>query len=184
MLKSPIKLLPLVLALCASACLDNKLEPGQEVAASGSFLAQQRDFAPYKDWMTFENDVTTDHGGVIGTTTVYLNELPENGQFPVGTITLKTSKAANSDDITVHAMAKRGKGFNTQGAAGWEYFELLLSKSGAPYILWRGEKPPSGEMYQALPGAKMASATEGNCNDCHADGKDGMLGDDLVNLLN
>jgi hypothetical protein len=184
MLKSPIMLVTLALALFAGACLDNELEPGQEVAASDSFIAQQRDFAPYKDWMTFESNVTTDHGGVIGTNTVYLNEPPESGKFPVGAILVKITKQTSSTDVTVHAMAKRGKGFNTQGALGWEYFELLLNKSGVPYILWRGEKPPSGEMYQALPGAKMASATDGNCNDCHAGGKDGMLGDDLVNLLN
>ena len=172
----------MALAFGASACLDNKLDP-DDVELTGSFLAQQKDFTGYREWMTYERDTVTDHGGLIGTTTVYLNEAPDEGEFRVGTILLKTVKPANSDDVTVHAMAKRGSTYNAQGARGWEYFELLLGKTGTPYIVWRGSQPPSGEHYQQLLGGKVQATTEGNCNDCHADGKDGMLGDDIVNLL-
>jgi hypothetical protein len=183
-LSSPIKLVTLALAAFAGACLDNKLEHEDEVDGSVAFIAKQSDFLSYKDWMPFKKDTPTDHGGVSGTRTVYVNELPVDEKFPLGSILLKTVKMANSDDTSVHAMAKRGNGFNARGAVGWEYFELLLDKTGVPIIMWRGEKPPSGEMYQALPGAKMSSATEDDCNSCHAEGKDGMLGDDIVNLLN
>lgn len=178
-----------VIALCASACLDNELEPSSvsRVGAKTVFLAQTKDFAPYQDWMVFKRDTTTEHGGLIGTTTKYVSELPDmtTHTFPVGAIVVKVVKATSSDAVTIHAMAKRGSGFNAGGALGWEYFELQLNSKGVPYILWRGEQPPSGEQYQALLGASAADQpmTEGKCNDCHAAGKDGMLGDDMVGLL-
>jgi hypothetical protein len=170
---------------CASGCLDNKLDPSD---APTVYLAQQTDFADYLKWMAFPSDVTEEHGGVIGTTTIYVKELPPANEhaFPVGALVVKTMKAIDSDTMTIHAMAKRGSGFNADGALGWEYFELILQKNGTPAILWRGEQPPSGEMYQSLLGTttpSTAAATEGNCNDCHASGTDGMLGNDIVDLI-
>jgi hypothetical protein len=175
------------LALSASACLDNELEPAAQTEVRSVFIPQTSDFAMYQDWMVFKRDVTTDHGGLVGTTTTYVSELPDatTHTFRVGAILIKTVKTASSDALTVHAMAKRGSGFNADGALGWEFFELLLNSKGVPYILWRGEQPPSGEQYQALLGASKTDRpeTEGKCNDCHAGGKDGVLGDDIVGLL-
>lgn len=170
-------------ALPCAACLDNELEP--EAGMKVVFIAQTGDFAPYREWMLFEHDVTADHGGLLGTTSVYVSELPDETthKFAVGTILFKTMKTADSDALTIHAMSKRGGNFNPQGAAGWEYFELKLNKQGTPYILWRGEKPPSGEQYKLLLGGDTMPTTEGNCNDCHAAGHDGVLGEDLVPLL-
>ena len=173
--------------LLAGACLDNELEPSAGVGVKRVFIAQTRDFAPYQEWMVFKRDVTTEHGGLVGTTTKYVNELPDTTthEFPIGAILVKTVKAQGSDALTIHAMAKRGSGYNADGARGWEYFELQLNGKGVPIIAWRGEQPPSGEQYQALLGASKTDqpATEGKCNDCHAAGKDGMLGDDIVELL-
>lgn len=171
-----------------AACLDNKLEADETpVGVKKVFIAQTRDFAPYQDWMVFKHDVSTEHGGLVGTTTTYVSELPDTTThtFPIGAILIKTIKTASSDSLTIHAMTKRGSGFNADGALGWEYFELQLTSKGTPIILWRGEAPPSGEMYQALLGASNTDqpTTEGKCNDCHANGKDGMLGDDIVGLL-
>jgi hypothetical protein len=172
-----------VIVLWMSACLDNKLE--DDTSAPATFIAQQGDFADYKTWMTFDNDVQDDHGGIIGTTTEYLNKLPEPGasEFDIGTMLVKIQQATDSDAMAIHAMSKRDPAYNPNGARGWEFFELVLDKNGAPYILWRGSKPPSGEMYQMLFGSSTQPSTEGNCNDCHASGKDGMLSPDIADLL-
>ena len=175
------------LALFASACLDNELEPTTEASVRRVFIAQTSDFAKYQDWMVFKHDVSTEHGGLVGTTTTYVSELPDatTHTFAIGAILIKTIKMASSDVLTIHAITKRGSGFNADGTLGWEFFELLLNSKGVPYILWRGEEPPSGEQYQALLGASKTDRpeTEGKCNDCHAGGRDGMLGDDIVGLL-
>jgi hypothetical protein len=170
--------------LLLGACLDNTLGD-DPVGARKVFIAQQRDFANYTQWMPFHNDVVEDHGGVVGTTDMYLNQLPTEGSstFAVGTMIVKVMHAVDSDMTTVHAMTKRGNGFNPNGAQGWEYFELLLDKDGTPVILWRGEDAPTGEQYQLLIGTSTMTTTETSCNSCHANGNDGMLGDDIAGLL-
>lgn len=174
----------IVMVMLMSACLDNKLE--DDVSSTPTtFIAQQEDFADYKTWMTFNKDATDDHGGIVGTTTEYLNQLPDPGasEFAVGTMLVKIQQATDSDAMSVHAMSKRSPSYNVDGARGWEFFELTLDKTGAPYIVWRGAKPPTGEMYQMLFSGSTQPANEGNCNDCHASGKDGMLSPDLADLL-
>jgi hypothetical protein len=174
----------------AAGCLDNKLEEDTSggVGSKRVFIAQNSDFSHYADWTTSEENVMDDHGGVIGKTTVYFSEMPEETthEFSVGAILVKTMQATGSQDLTIHAMTKRGSGFNPKGALGWEYFELLLNKAGLPNILWRGAAPPSGESYQVLLGAQSRSTDaqpEGDCNGCHTMGRDGMLGDSVLELL-
>jgi hypothetical protein len=175
--------------LCAGAsagCLDNKLEDTAAVGERSEFIAQTEDFAPYKSWVLFEHDVLTDHSGLVGKTNVYVSELPdrETQKFPVGTLLLKTMQLTDSDTPTVHAMSKRGAGFNARGTSGWEFFELRLRKSsGLPYILWRGVAPPTGEQYKLILGGESMPASEGDCNSCHGTGLDGVLGDEIVPLL-
>jgi hypothetical protein len=173
----------------APACLDNKLDTSDAVGGKTVFIAQARDFATFADWMVFKRDTKTDHGGILGTTTIYLNSKPdaETHTFPIGTILFKRMDVTGFDQPTIHAMAKRGSGFNAEGALGWEYFELLLDAKNRPAILWRGDKPPSDEQYQALLGAssiERPKGTDGACNSCHADGQDGVLDDDILELLN
>lgn len=182
-------LLVVSLALGLGGCLDNKLadDPDAPVAQKSVFLAQQRDFAEYRDWMTFEKDRMDDHGGVLGTTTIYLNELPTDGaeKFPVGTMLVKTMAPADGSRFTIHAMVKRGSTFNAKGALGWEFFELALNKKDVPIILWRGADPPSGEQYQVLLSKnEIATDTTGeaSCNSCHASAQDGTF-DDVAALL-
>jgi hypothetical protein len=176
----------------AAGCLDNELEPGDSGGVTGtrSFIAQNGAFAHYRDWTTSEENVMDDHGGVVGTTTVYFSEMPDEvtHMFPVGSILVKTMQATGAEELTIHAMTKRGRGYNPKGALGWEYFELLLNKAGLPNILWRGETPPTGESYQMLLGAANSAKandaqSEGDCNGCHAMGRDGMLGDSVLELL-
>jgi hypothetical protein len=69
---------------------------------------------------------------------------------------------------------------------GWEYFELLLDAKGVPFILWRGADPPTGEVYRSLLGTENLDRPmelDGNCNGCHMEGQDGVLGDDVLKLL-
>lgn len=178
------------LALFASAgCLDNELAPDDpnnprnagDVGSSTNYIALQRDFRDYEDWMKFDTDVEGEHAGVIGTITEYLNKLPEQGDdsFPVGTMIVKTVQPKDGPAPAVHAMVKRGGTFNKTGAAGWEFFELSKSESGTPVIVWRGAAPPSGETYKNLlmPDSNMQEA---DCNGCHVISKnDAVLSDAL-----
>jgi hypothetical protein len=147
------------------ACLDNTPIPGGEAE---SFVAMQVDFARYASWESFPVD-TGDTGHPEGDRIVYVNARPEDGAtaFPVGTILVKT--IAWSGGLDVHAMVKRGGGFNPDGATGWEWFELVPADDGTPVIKWRGAEPPSGEIYQSLPGSTdSGDAVTGDCNVCHA----------------
>ena len=144
-------------------CLDHTPIPGGE---GESFVAMQSHFSDYQSWDAIEVE-TGDTGHTSGSRTVYLNAAPPEGSesFPVGTILLKTIVYDGGMDI--HARAKRGGGFNADGAPGWEWFELILS-DGVPVIKWRGETAPSGEVYQSLPGSTDSADTiTGDCNTCH-----------------
>jgi hypothetical protein len=62
-------------------------------------------------------------------------------------------------------MVKRGLPFNSDGALGWEYFELRFSEgSDEPVVVWRGN-PPSGHGYAAA--GRDPSTVPLVCNDCH-----------------
>jgi hypothetical protein len=174
-----------VLALCASACLDHELAPDDDthVGVSGNavYIALQSDFRDYEDWMKFDTDVEGEHGGVVGTITEYLKELPEEGatQFPVGTMIVKEVQPKDGPAQAIHAMVKRGGTFNKTGALGWEYFELQKNEKGTPLIVWRGPAPPTGERYKNLL-KPDANTMEADCNGCHEVTKnDAVLSDAL-----
>lgn len=172
------------IALCASACLDHRLAPDEDevgVAGSAVYIALQSDFRDYEDWMQFDADVEGEHGGVVGTITEYLNELPESGadEFPVGTMIVKTVQPKDGPTPAIHAMVKRGGTFNKSGALGWEYFELQKNEKGTPLIAWRGAAPPTGERYKNLLNPN-ADTVEADCNGCHVASKnDAVLSDAL-----
>jgi hypothetical protein len=153
----------LALALAGGACEgeSGELEPDE-------FIALQRDFEGFARWdhesLGFA-ETTPGHPG--GQRTVYVNERPlaDDDEIPLGTIIIKTME---TDDfgLLILAMAKRGAGYNADGAVGWEWFELTLDESGRPVIVWRGKDPPDGECYGCLPGTEsMIEPT--SCNDCH-----------------
>jgi hypothetical protein len=178
----------LACVLSASACLDNQLDEDQVAGDKRVFIAQAGDFLSYEDWTSFERKTTSEHGGAEGTTKIYVSELPDaEKKFPIGTILFKSTQLEGDERPVIHAMTKRGSGFNPRGVLGWEYFELFLGKSGAPLILWRGAEPPSGEQYQQLLGAENLDrpmvGEDGDCNGCHVTGEDGVLGEDLLRLL-
>ncbi len=146
--------------LLLAGCLDHDPIPGQQDA----FVAMQSDFEGYPSWESV-TVAAEDTGHPDGARTVYVNEMPEGGDtFPVGTVIVK--EIAGGD---IHAMAKRGGGYNADGAVGWEWFELVLS-DGAPVIKWRGTEAPEGEAYGALPGSEPEDTGDlvtGDCNTCH-----------------
>jgi hypothetical protein len=149
--------------LLLAACLDHDPIPGGDPE---TFVAMQADFAGYLGW----DRVTVgsgDTGHPDGERAVYFSALPQGGSdaFAVGTRVVKVIPGAD-----IHAMVKRGGGYNAAGAVGWEWFELALATDGSPVIRWRGEVPPDGEAYGALPGADTADTglEVGDCNTCHA----------------
>lgn len=116
-----------------------------EPARPDVFIALGSDFEGYQDWIVFDrsNDPVPPAHPTIRSV-IYANRLPGPGatEFPIGTIFVRTHE--DGDDPTqwdVHAMAKRGGGFNAGGARGWEFFGLRFSASRQAFIDWRGEGP-------------------------------------------
>ncbi len=157
------------------ACLDHDPIPG---GAGDSFVAMQVDFAEFRSWASIS--VPEETGHPEGAREVFLNAAPDAGApaFPVGTVIVKTIATATGEDI--HAMVKRGGGYNAAGAVGWEWFELVVADDGTPVILWRGEVPPDGESYGQLPGQTAdTGGAEGDCNVCHG----AVSGNDYVHSV-
>ena len=131
---------------------------GAAAPADGGFVAQNIDFRGYQTWTSFTLDSTSPGGSthVSGPRTVYINHLPpaDATEFPVGTIIVKETAA----DGKIFARAKRGGDYNKTGAVNWEWFELEVVQM-ATGIHWRGNGPPSGEIYGGDP--------NGGCNLCH-----------------
>jgi hypothetical protein len=154
-----------MILLALLACLDNDPIPG---GGASTFIALQSDFADFEAWDARSVD-TGDTGHAAGDRVVYLNQPPPAGAtaFPIGTVLVKTIATATGEDI--HAMAKRAADFNPDGAAGWEWFELVRATDGTPVIKWRGDVPPDGEAYGALPGSEgdTGDSVTGDCNVCH-----------------
>jgi hypothetical protein len=179
------------LALLTSAgCLDHELEPDAEadvgVSKGAVYIAAQRDFGHYEDWMKFDTDVEGEHGGVVGSITEYLNQLPEAGagEFPIGTMIVKTVQPKDGPTPAIHAMVKRGGTFNSKGAFGWEYFELSKNDKGTPIITWRGATPPSGEKYKGLLMQNSNMMMEADCNGCHKLSENDAVLSDALQLSN
>jgi hypothetical protein len=167
-----------------SACLDNTLEPPDGAPEK---IANMTDFAHFTSWAHVDvgdGAVTGGHAGVVRT--VYINQVPDDGssEFPVGTILVKTGsggEVTGTSGTQIHAMVKRGHGFNRDGAVGWEWFELGLSTTGEPVQIWRGIAPPAGDQYGCAPGVDCG-AGQGQCNACHAAARknDSVLDDKLL----
>ena len=148
-----------VIALLLGGCAADAAPPDVSIAFG-------RDFEGFRDWIAFDRGVDTVPPTHDGQTWIYADRLPEEGAltFEIGTRILRVEE--RGDDPTsweLHAMVKRGGGYNAAGAAGWEFFGLALDPEGTPFIVWRGEGPPSGDGYRPPDG----SDTLFGCNHCH-----------------
>jgi hypothetical protein len=158
----------------STGCLDDELDPAQLAAPVGTFIALERDFQGFLGWRRIQvGDAVIVDGHAAGPRFAYVSALPAGGSYPIGTMIVKTVETGDQTTWTMHARAKRGGGFNAQGALGWEWFELHTFSSGQTSILWRGEKPPADHGYEALPGLGQASSSEASCNSCHSGALDG-----------
>ncbi len=155
-------------------------------ASDPGFVATEADFASYSAWTRFERgEQPVPPAHPDGSSVVFINHLPPHGatEFPVGTLIVRVTPGALPDPGTweVHAMSKRGAGFNGGGAVGWEFFDLDLLPDGAggysPRIEWRGVSPSQGNGYVAPDGGGV----ELSCNHCHGAlaENDSVLGPEL-----
>lgn len=131
------------------------------------FVAIAADFSDFRDWPSFElppDSLTPAHPS--GARRLYFDGVPAAGDptapFPVGTILVKAEESGDPTAWEIHAMVKRGGGFNAEGALGWEFFDLAIDAAGEVQVRWRGEGPPLGMGY---PGEGTG---DGQCNACHA----------------
>ena len=144
----------MILAAGGAAC-----GGGSAPASCSAFYAYSADFQGFESWQseTYVNPTAEGLTHVAGVRTVYLNHAPPPGatEFPLGTIIVKRTEA----DGKIFARAKRGCGFNAQGAKGWEWFELMMTAPHVFSIRWGAAFPPAGETYGGDP--------NGGCNMCH-----------------
>lgn len=157
----------LFVLLALAGCGEREAEGIEEPVEPAIYIAFASDFERFERWTTFDrgrDPVPPSHNG---RSIIYVDPPPPAGaaEFPVGTRIVRVEQAG--DDPTaweVHAMVKRGGGFNAEGARGWEFFELALDRSGRrPAIRWRGEGPANGDGYVAPEGGEVLG-----CNHCHA----------------
>jgi hypothetical protein len=151
-----------MLCACWAAC-----GQADEAATDSTFIPLQKDFAGFRKWPVFDLGVAdADSVHPQGRRLIYLNRVPRSGStaFPVGTILVKTVTPDDGSEASIFAMAKRGGGYNSQGALGWEWFELLDGSDDETLIVWRGITPPTGEGYGDVVG--------GACNTCHGEHAD------------
>jgi hypothetical protein len=163
---------------------DSDGDGGGDSASDECYVAFAADFQSYKSWQHYHltapfslepaaGSPGRPDGGVnlvhmSGPRDVYINRCPPAGatEFPVGTIIVKEIALASlppGSPPAVFAQVKRGCGFNSAGASGWEWFDLLTPDNGGGAgpvtIIWNGLTPPQSQSYGGDP-------TE--CNTCHA----------------
>ena len=90
------------------------------------FIALDGDFAPFLTWQSVDvppNNLGAGHPG--GPSVAYLSARAPAGakKYPVGTMIVKAFES-NPDQMQwdIFAMAKRGGGFDPEGALDWEFF--------------------------------------------------------------
>lgn len=153
-------------AVCAllAACGGGKGEPA-------TFIALDRDFLGYSSWltMTLPHQPLADLTEPMGPRVAFLNKRPPKGasEYPVGTIIVKEIQdQPDADTWPRFAIAKRGGGFNPDGAAGWEFFLLRLDTQGNLYITSRG-LAPSDTGFDGGGDQYTPAGAAGGCNICH-----------------
>jgi hypothetical protein len=153
-------------SLCSAAAACGSSEQAAGTAASGCFVAFNPAFDGFREWTSYAFDGPADGDAgihVAGPRTEYVNHPAARGDggaaatFAVGTVIVKEVGANDPPNHRLFAMVKRGCGYDSSGAKGWEWMELDELSPGAT-IRWRGVGPPAGEQYGGDPNG---------CNSCH-----------------
>jgi hypothetical protein len=134
-------------------------------APPSRFVAHLRDFQGYEHWTRFDRGFDPVPPTHVRRSVIFVNTLPDDGtdRFAVGTRIVRVEEEGeNPKNWELHAMVKRGGGYNAEGATDWEFFELSLDAGRRPSIVWRGEGPADGDGYRAAPGGALLG-----CNHCH-----------------
>ncbi len=141
---------------------------GDDAPVGDTFIAFATNFTGFRDWTAtvIDDGSTPASTHLMGKRVVYLNKAPPPGstEFPVGTIIVKELEENAAGELQVFAMVKRGGGYNSKGAADWEWFELQDIGDEKVKIVWHGVGPPVGEKYAGDP--------NGGCNVCHGGAAD------------
>ena len=148
-----------------------------EPSGAEAYIAFDRDFSDFRGWPRIAVGSAPLAGHEQGQRYVYRRPTPAplaassdaSVEYPTGTILVKTMESGAPDTWRIFAMVKRGAGYNSEGARGWEFFELKIDAQNQVSISARGVRP--GVIYD------MVSETEVTCNDCHgaARGTDSVL---------
>jgi len=148
-----------------AGCLDDQVGRHHQESEFVAFQSDFADYAGWEDWQVADDPVGPSH--LTGPRWVFVNGLPDPGatEWPTGTVIVKEARNGAPEDWDIFAMAKRGGGFNTDGAHGWEWFELSLD-GDAVVIDWRGAVPPALAGYDCV--STDPSAPVGDCNACHS----------------
>ncbi|MDQ3032975.1 MAG: hypothetical protein M3Y87_11195 [Myxococcota bacterium] len=161
-----VRTVGLVALLAVAGCGDREAE--KIPVQPESYIAFARDFEHFERWTAFDRGRDPVPPSHLGRSIIYVDPMPPAGAhaFPIGTRIVRVDRAGDDPRAwEVHAMVKRGGGYNRDGAKGWEFFELVLDRTHhrPPVILWRGQGPVNGDGYTAPEGGEVLG-----CNHCHA----------------
>jgi len=159
----------IALALVLLGCAD---APGGSLSKTitakvGPRVAFARDFAGFRMWRRYalpEHTLTEGHES-SPRRFVYVDRLlpADDSPAPLGTAIVKTIEEGPPEQWEIHAMVKRGDGYNAEGCVDWEFFNLELDDAGAVSIAWRGR----GDDASAYTDAE---GNQRSCNSCHVYG--------------
>lgn len=160
----------IVLALAVLGCAEDAPAVAKsEVPKVGPRLAFARDFQAFLQWRRYalpEDALTEGHDSSPSRFLYVDRVLPPDGT-PVepGTIVVKTTEEGPPHEWEIHAMVKRGDGYNPDGCADWEFFNLALDQDGTVAITWRGQgDDPAAYVDQ--------QGVNRSCNSCHVYGSE------------
>lgn len=140
-----------------------------DAPAGSVYIALDSDFADFASWTRIFVGEGPLEGHPAGQRYGYIKELAPAGStsYPVGARIVKTVENGAPESWDVFAMAKRGAGYNTGGAVGWEYFTFKLTPQGVPVLFSRGSNPVDPETDGGTSPGYVHSVNGVTCNRCH-----------------
>ena len=134
------------------------------------FIALDSDFASFRSWPMVSLGSEPLPGHPPGPRYGYLSHAAPKGAtaYPVGTMIVKTIEPLDMPATSweVFAMAKRGGGFNPEGAKDWEFFRIKI-EGDTPHITSRGLTAIDPDDGGAGYFDQLGNAFINMCNGCH-----------------